>query len=184
MSDKRNIAFENLLRPHLNHLYRVAYRFTGNAPDAEDLIQDLVVKVYQRPDDIDGVERLRPWLTRVMYRMFIDNRRRYSRSPIHLAVDNHPHGDDEGGPLHDALPSNDPSPDEELEQSFKSRALRAAMERLSDDHRDVIMLHDVEGYTLEEIAKVLECPIGTLKSRIHRARARLRGMLEGTAAER
>ncbi len=184
MPEKRNLAFENLLRPHLKHLYRVAYRFTGNAPDAEDLIQDLVVKVYQRPDDINGVERLRPWLTRVMYRMFIDNRRRYSRSPIHLAVDNSLPGEEDSGPLHDTLPTSDPGPAEELEQDHKSRALREAMERLSDDHRVVIMLHDVEGYTLEEIAKVLECPIGTLKSRIHRARARLRGLLEDTLAER
>ncbi len=184
MSVERNTAFENLLRPHLKHLYRVAYRFTGSASDAEDLIQDLLVKVYQRPEEIDGVERLRPWLTRVMYRMFIDSRRRYSRSPIHLAVDNTNHGEDDTGPLHDNLPTDDAGPDETLEHDHASRALKEALDRLSDDHRIVIMLHDVEGYTLEEIAKVLDCPVGTLKSRIHRARARLRGLLAGTAADR
>ncbi len=184
MAKERNTTFENLLRPHLKHLYRVAYRFTGSAADAEDLIQDLLVKVYQRPDEIDGVERLRPWLTRVMYRMFIDSRRRYARSPIHLAVDNTINGDEDSAPLHDSLPSDDAEPDESLEQAHEARALQAALERLSDDHRVVIMLHDVEGYTLEEIAQVLDCPVGTLKSRIHRARARLRTLLAGTAADR
>lgn len=184
MTAKRNVAFENLLRPHLKHLYRVAYRFTGSASDAEDLLQDLLVKVYQRPEDIDGVERLRPWLTRVMYRMFIDNRRRYARSPIHLAVDNTINGEEDSAQLHDSLPSDDAGPEESLTHDHEAAALKVALERLSEDHRVVIMLHDVEGYTLEEIAKVLDCPVGTLKSRIHRARARLRTLLAGTAAER
>ncbi len=161
----------------MSHLYRVAYRFTGAQADAEDLLQDLMIKVYQRPDDLDGVERLRPWLTRVMYRMFIDNRRRYARSPIHLAVDNNAGNDEDGEALFEKIPDNQPIPEEARMHQDRNRILSEAMDRLSEDHRMVVLLHDVEGYTLEEIGQILDSPIGTLKSRIHRARARLKDII-------
>lgn len=166
--------FDKLLRPHMAHLYRIAYRFTGSQADAEDLLQDLLMKIYQRPDDLDGVERIRPWLTRVMYRMFIDNRRRYARSPIHLAVDN---TNDEGEALYENIACEEPIPEEQRSRQDQSKILNRALDRLSEDHRLVVMLHDVEGFTLEEISTVLDSPIGTLKSRIHRARARLRDLI-------
>ncbi|MFQ5488882.1 MAG: RNA polymerase sigma factor, partial [Gammaproteobacteria bacterium] len=69
--------FERLLRPHLEQLYRLAYRFTGNATDAEDLVQDLLIKIYPRREELKQVEKLRPWLARVMYNLFIDHKRRH-----------------------------------------------------------------------------------------------------------
>jgi len=108
----------------MSHLYRVAYRFTGAQADAEDLLQDLMIKVYQRPDDLDGVERLRPWLTRVMYRMFIDNRRRYARSPIHLAVDNNAGNDEDGEALFEKIPDNQPIPEEARMHQDRNRILQ------------------------------------------------------------
>lgn len=174
MSKLSAADFDKLLRPHMGHLYRIAYRFTNSQADAEDLLQDLLIKVYQRPEDLDGVERIRPWLTRVMYRMFIDNRRRYARSPIHLAVDN---TSEEGDSLYDNIPCEAPIPEEQRSRQDQSKILGRALNRLSEDHRLVVMLHDVEGFTLEEISTVLDSPIGTLKSRIHRARARLRDLI-------
>lgn len=175
MGSKRSAEdFDKLLRPHMGHLYRIAYRFTGSQADAEDLLQDLLIKIYQRPTDLDGVERIRPWLTRVMYRMFIDNRRRYARSPIHLAVDN---TNEDGDQLYESIPCEAPIPEEQRSREDQSKMLARALDRLSEDHRLVVMMHDVEGFTLEEISTVLESPIGTLKSRIHRARARLRDLI-------
>jgi len=175
MGSKRSAEdFDKLLRPHMGHLYRIAYRFTGSQADAEDLLQDLLIKIYQRPTDLDGVERIRPWLTRVMYRMFIDNRRRYARSPIHLAVDN---TNEDGDQLYQSIPCEAPIPEEQRSREDQSKMLARALDRLSEDHRLVVMMHDVEGFTLEEISTVLESPIGTLKSRIHRARARLRDLI-------
>jgi len=174
MSKLSAADFDKLLRPHMSHLYRIAYRFTGSQADSEDLLQDLLIKVYQRPEDLDGVERLRPWLTRVMYRMFIDNRRRYARSPIHLAVDNN---NEDGEPIYENIACEAPIPEEQQSRQDQSKMLSRAMDRLSEDHRLVVMMHDVEGFTLEEISTVLDSPIGTLKSRIHRARARLRDLI-------
>lgn len=168
-------AFDALVRPHLPSLYRVAYRFTGNREDAEDLIQELLTKLYPRREELSGIDRLRPWLTRVMYRIFIDNKRRHSRSPVHLAVSN---GSDEDNPAPlDGIAGNEATPEEHTEQAVTTRRLLAAVERLSEDHRNVLSLHDLEGYTLEEMQMILDCPVGTLKSRLHRARARLRELL-------
>lgn len=175
-------AFETLVRPHLQPLFRLAYRLTRSREDAEDLIQELLLKLYPRRHELMEVERLRPWLTRVMYRIFIDNHRRYTRSPIHLAID---YGADEQNtdPI-DNIASPGGDPEQETEQSVLTRHLLKVIDRLSEDHRHVLSLHDIEGYTLEEMQVILDCPIGTLKSRLHRARARLRDLLTHLEQER
>lgn len=168
--------FERLLRPHLESLYRLAYRFTGNVTDAEDLVQDLLIKIYPRREELKKVEKLRPWLVRVMYNLFIDNQRRHGRSPVHLAVDNNS-GDEGTGPLDLLTAGEATNPESVTERHSSLDYLQKALEQLSDDHRLVLTLHDVEGYTLEEMTVIVACPIGTLKSRLHRARARLREIL-------
>lgn len=175
-------AFETLVRPHLNTLFRLAYRLTRSREDAEDLIQELLLKLYPRRHELMEVERLRPWLARVMYRIFIDNHRRYSRSPVHLAVD-YGGADAHTDPV-DNIVSTDGNPEQETEQSVLGRHLHMVIDRLSEDHRHVLGLHDIEGYTLEEMQVILACPIGTLKSRLHRARARLRELLAHLEKER
>ena len=169
--------FERMMRPHLEQLYRVAYRFTGSPHDAEDLVQDLLIKIYPRREELKKVEKLRPWLVRVMYNLFIDNQRRHSRSPVHLAVDNNEN--DEGlGPLEQITACESTNPETASVRDSDIHQLQAALSHLSDDHRLVLSLHDIEGYTLEEMTGIVGCPIGTLKSRLHRARARLRELLE------
>lgn len=168
-------AFEHLVRPHLKPLFRLAYRLTRSREDAEDLIQELLLKLYPRRQKLTEVERLRPWLTRILYRLFIDNHRRYLRSPLHLAVDYAPEMQN-SDPI-DNLAGKGGDPEQDTEQTVLIRHLLNAIDRLSEDHRLVLSLHDVEGYTLEEMEAILDCPIGTLKSRLHRARARLRELL-------
>ena len=178
-SDQR--GFEQLLQPHVDHLYRLAYRFAGNKPDAEDLVQDLMIKIYPRRKELDQVENLRPWLVRVMYNLFIDGKRRQSRSPIHLTVDNTP--DHEGSDPLDYLESEHRGPEEETARHLYNGHMVRTFDQLSNDHRMVITLHDIEGYTLEEMTAILDCPIGTLKSRLHRARARFRDLLKTSLSE-
>lgn len=177
---KRNPAavFEALMRPHLRPLFRIAYRLTGRREDAEDLVQDLLTKLYARRQELDGIDNLRSWLMRVMYRQFIDNRRQHARSPLRLVVDTQS-DDEQADPLARLAAEDDPQA--HAEAAAREAVLLKAIERLSEDHQRVLALHDVEGYTLEEIQVMLDCPIGTLKSRLHRARARLRELL--TAAE-
>ncbi|QKT03358.1 RNA polymerase sigma factor [Ectothiorhodospiraceae bacterium 2226] len=173
---KRNAhdhTFVTLMRPHLDYLYRMAYRFSGNAEDAEDLLQELTIKLFQRVDELRAVEQLRPWLTRALYRLFVDARRRVARSPHGYLVE--PSESDDGL---DALVGETASPEAETELWLTGQRLQAGLAALSDDHRALLVLHDVEGYTLTELVDLLETPLGTLKSRLHRARAQLRRHLE------
>jgi RNA polymerase sigma-70 factor (ECF subfamily) len=161
--------FEELVHPHISYLYRLAFRFCGNQADAEDLIQDLLIKLYPRRSELEKVEKLRPWMTTSLYRMFVDDYRKKARSPLELI-------DDETA-FYETTVSDDFSPDMTLAEDQRIDQLQAAFNRLSEDHRILITLHDIEGYRLVEIESMLGTPVGTLKSRIHRARAKMRDML-------
>ncbi len=165
---RRSDQFEELIAPHIEHLYRLAYRFTGSRNDAEDLMQDLLVKLYPRAGELARVEALRPWLARALYHQFIDGVRRARRDPLSGSEDE------------EALASHAsslPGGERLLETAQLRDQLIAALTTLNEDQRALITLHDVEGYTLTELEAVLDTPLGTLKSRLHRARARMRRAL-------
>jgi len=140
--------------------------------DAEDLVQDVLLKLFPRTKELLEIEMLRPWLARVLYRQYVDSVRRKSRSPIELVYD----ADGEDDPL-DLLPGIKESPEEHAERSSLRERILEALERLNPEQRAVIAMHDVEGYSLEELETILETPLGTLKSRLHRARQRMRSLL-------
>ena len=173
-SDTSQAEFAQLLRPHLRRLYRLAYRLTGSAADAEDLVQEVLVKVYECRDELTSIRALEPWLGRVLYNQFVDNARRYARQRLHTVSLDAPEGNAVG---ERAVASRDPGPDKIASDGFDISKLNAALAQLSIDHRTVVLMHDSEGYKLEEIQIITGVPIGTLKSRLHRARARLREIL-------
>lgn len=171
MSESNNIAFEKLVRPHFTRLYRLAWRLCGQKAEAEDLFQELLIKAYGKLDDLVHVEEAGSWLARMMYNLFIDERRRYARRRLHTLEEAEMSGDGLAG-----LPGPD-SPVRDLEREQRMRALDAALAKLSEEHRVLLLLCDAEGYKLEEIQALIGTPIGTVKSRLHRARARLREIL-------
>ena len=162
--------FEQLLQPHLHRLYKLAYRFTGQRADAEDLVQDVVVKLYPRLQEIQKIEQLGPWLARVLYRHFVDQLRSKRRSPLHLV------NKDES--ILDEHKDEIPDPAENVEAVLLQNRLQDALNQLNEDQHAVMILHDVEGYTLNEIHGMFDVSIGTLKSRLNRARSRLRELLK------
>lgn len=165
-------VFERIVRPHLDRLYRLAWRLAGSKVEAEDLFQDLLIKAFGKLDELAGIEEPGAWLGRVMYHLFIDERRRYTRRRLHLVDEGQLSGDGLN-----ALPgTDDPAADAEL--AAKLSGLDAALRQLSDEQRIVVLLHDTEGYKLAEIEGLTGVPVGTVKSRLHRARARLRQILE------
>lgn len=166
-------SFAELLAPHQSQLYRLAYRLTGSEADSHDLMQDVLLKLYLQRNTLAEIERLRPWLAKVLFRTFLDGQRRNQKSPLRLV---HKELEEEGSTIEEmACPQ--PSPDQQLETEGLHGQLKAAVQRLNNDQRAVCILHDMEGYTLPELAEIMATPIGTLKSRLHRARTRLKKIL-------
>jgi RNA polymerase sigma factor (sigma-70 family) len=170
--------FERLLRPHVPAFYRSAYRWTGAVDRAEDLVQQLLVRLFPRLPELRALEQVRPWALRVMYRIFVDELRRTRASPVQFGADA---TDDGAGVEDEAWLDPGPEPADLVEQQLTQERLLRAWEQLGEEHRAVLSMHDVEDYTLPELAQIMDIPLGTLKSRLHRARARLRALL---AAER
>lgn len=169
MSNSAADPFGTLLKPHLPKLYRLAYRLTNNTADAEDLLQDVLIKLFSRQDELTSIRDLAPWLGRVLYNQFIDDVRRYGRQPLKLV-----NADREV----DDMTAQGADPESAAVQANTNEQLRKALEKLSEDHRLVLVLHDVEGYTIKEIDELTGIGQGTLKSRLHRARQRLRELLK------
>ena len=172
MSTSNHPTFEKILRPHMDRLYRLAWRLTGRKAEAEDLFQELLIRAYGKLDDLVNIDAPGSWLSRVMYNLFIDEQRRFARRRMHTVEEGELSGDGLAG-----LPGvDDPARDHEQWQRFER--LAAALSQLSDDHRVIVLLHDTEGYKLNEIHVLMDIPVGTVKSRLHRARARLREILD------
>ncbi len=165
------LVFERLVRPHFDRLFRLAWRLAGNKADAEDLFQELLIRAFGKLDDLVGIDQPGPWLCRVMYNLFVDERRRFARRRMHTVEEGHLEGEGLAG-----LPGpDDPGYDNQRIETLQR--LDRALDQLSDEHRLVVLLHDTEGYKLAEIQELTELPVGTIKSRLHRARARLRDIL-------
>ena len=177
LDHSQRTSFDALIKPHLDRLYRLSFRLAGNKAEAEDLFQDVLTKVFPRLDELIEIEEPGSWLCRVMYNYFIDNRRRYARQRlVSVSEDRLP------GKSVEELPGNlDPVADAERLDNIMR--LQRAFSELSEDHRLVVLLHDSEGYKLTEIQDVTGTPVGTLKSRLHRARARLREILAADGTE-
>lgn len=173
----RAAEFERVLRPLIPVLFRHAFRWTGARDQAEDLVQELLVRLYPRLDELAALDRVEPWALRVMYRIFVDQLRRSRNSPVrplHEFAGTPAEASDDGL---GQFPDDAPQPPELAERALTSRRLAAAWAELNDDQRAVVAMHDIEGYRLEEIAEIFGTPVGTLKSRLHRARNRLRELL-------
>lgn len=165
-------TFSERIRPQLERMYRLAFRLTGNQHDAQDLVQDVLLKLYPQRGTLMKIDLIAPWIRKVVYRQFIDNRRRYAARRLHVVSD----GDVSVDP--DLVAAEQASTEELAEAEFDINRLESALAKLSDDHRLIISLHDVEGYTLAEIAEMTGISLGTLKSRRQRARERLQSLLD------
>lgn len=163
--------FAAIVEPHYETLYRVAYRLSRSAHDAEDLAQEVCARAYARLDEIELLEQPRGWLLRVLYRLFVDSVRRYERKHV--------------GSIDDVtaeLVSDEPTPLEEAERALARRRLDSAWKHLDAEQQALLALHEVEGHTLGELVELTGLKEGTLKSRLHRARVRLGKLLERESA--
>ena len=135
-------------------------------------MQDVLLKLYSQLDRLSEVYAVVTWLSRVVYHQFVDNQRRYASHRLHVVVDPKISADP------DLAVAPQTSTEDLAEGEFTLKRLQTALNQLSEDHRLIINLHDVEGYTLSEVAEITGISLGTLKSRRQRARERLQKLLE------
>ncbi|MCW3054083.1 MAG: polymerase sigma factor, sigma-70 family [Chthonomonadales bacterium] len=173
--------FERLFQRTRRRAYGLAYRLTGNAADAEDVAQDAYVRAWHNFDSYDGSRSFEGWLFRIITNRVIDLRRHQKRVPMY-SLDTPIYGDEEGQPpAHEfAAPNSDP--EDIVIGPILEEKLQSALTALPADYRTAILLCDVEQRSYEEIAAIMHCAIGTVRSRIHRARVLLRKHLETGAA--
>jgi RNA polymerase sigma factor (sigma-70 family) len=166
MSQAEHAEFARLIAPHLDALFRAAYRLTGNRADAEDLVQDVCVRAYANLRSLEELERPKSWLMKIQYRLFLDGARRRSRSPLRATADD----------LDATCASTDAGPEEIAEGSLAERRILDAWSRLDKEQRALLALH-VEGYTLAELRSITDLSTDVLKARLYRARVRLSKLL-------
>jgi RNA polymerase sigma-70 factor (ECF subfamily) len=176
-TEDSNCRFERLVAECLDPLYRTAYRLTRNADEARDLAHEAFLKARRAIPQLPHDANARAWLFRILRNVWIDHIRKSARDPKLLPVDEMEEFSELPAPKFDAM---DEESRRRLEQCFDDQVL-AAIQTLPDDMRLALVFQTFGGLNYEEISQALECPIGTVMSRLHRAKARLREQLAAYA---
>ena len=182
MADQADFAEQAM--PFMDSLYAAAMRMTRNPADAEDLVQETYLKAYRAFGGFEQGTNLRAWLYRILTNTFINTYRSKKRRPEQVDVD-----EVEDLYLYKKLSSTDASAlgrsaEDELFDLFTDDEVKAAIEALPEQFRMAVLLADIEGFSYKEIAEILDIPIGTVMSRLHRGRKALQKALYEFAAER
>lgn len=162
-------AYESLVLKYQDRLFNTLYRITGSREEAEDVAQEAFVQAYVKLSSFQGKSQFYTWLYRIAFNISISRRRK--KRPV-VSVDQT--YEVSGNEPIDELPSAQ----KQLEQEEDVLAVHAALSRLSDDHRRILVLRELDGCDYEAIGETLELPIGTVRSRLFRARQQLKEELE------
>jgi RNA polymerase sigma-70 factor (ECF subfamily) len=163
-------SWEEIVRTHSARVYRLAYRLTGDQHDAEDLTQEVFVRVFRslssyQPGTFEG------WLHRITTNLFLDQVRRKRRIRFEGLEED----------AHERLPGREPTPAQAFDDRHLDADIQKALDALPPEFRVAVVLCDIEGLSYEEIAATLDIKLGTVRSRVHRGRSRLRAALEHRA---
>lgn len=179
---ERSARFERDALEYLNQLYAAALRMTRNPADAEDLVQEAYAKAYAAFHQYKPGTNLKAWLYRILTNTFINNYRKKQRQPLE-----HGSEDIEDWQIAQAAShssSGGRSAELEALDHLPDSDVKDALSQLPEDFRMVVYYADVEGLPYKEIAEIMDTPIGTVMSRLHRGRRQLREMLADYAADR
>lgn len=173
--------FESEARPHLDTLYSTALRLTRSQVDAEDLVQDTLVRAYRFYERFEAGTNFKAWLLRIQMNTFVN---RYRRATRERQVFDGPMAGPVGeGVMSRATMRGLTDPVGDAQRRIIAQEINRAFEQLSEDARAMVLLADVEELSYKEIAEVMGCPIGTVMSRLHRARKQLQGTLQQHALQ-
>ena len=173
ITDKEQL-FEDELLPHADALYNFAYHLTYNEEDANDLVQETFMKAFRFINSFDSGTNAKAWLFKILKNGFINEYRRKKKEPSKVDYEDiiaYQDADEENGGVAFDLR-------EDIFDGMMGDEITVALNRLPIDFKTVILLCDIEGFTYEEIAKIIDIPIGTVRSRLHRARNMLKESLK------
>lgn len=180
LSDRKLYAeFEKEAIPHMDALYNFALKMTGEPDDANDLVQETYLKAFRFFDKFEKGTNCKAWLFRILKNTFINDYRKQTKEPIKVDYDDVQN-------FYETIKSTDVKT-QHVESDVFSNLLdddiSKAIAKLPEDFRTVIILSDIEGFNYEEIADFVDCPVGTVRSRLHRARKMLYAKLYDYAKE-
>lgn len=167
-------AYGELVRRHQARLYPTVLRLLGSPEDAQDALQDAFVRGFEKLDQYQGDSSFHTWIYRIAVNMALSGlRKRRSRGVLRLWS---PRRDSPMIDVADESPESDPA--HSVDRTEREALIAAALDTLGEDQRAVVVLKDFDGHRYEEIAEILKIPVGTVRSRLHRARAQLRTQLQ------
>jgi RNA polymerase sigma-70 factor (ECF subfamily) len=182
LSAEKQKLFSSLIEPQLQSLYSTALRMTHNKDNAEDLVQDTMFKAYRALDQFQQNTNFRAWIFRIMVNTFITGYRKAVKQPKKISFD-----DMEEFFLYNRLDENinlQETSKEEFLDNFFDDDIKEALESLPYQFRLVVLLCDVEGFSYNEIASIIDAPLGTVMSRLYRGRKQLQRYLWNYAKTR
>lgn len=160
--------FEEVALPYINSLYHMALKMTKNTQDAEDLVQETYLKAYRFFHKFQKGTNCKAWLFKILHNTYINSYRKKVKEPKVESVSEDPFYGIHGNIL---------DIEEELIKRTTRQEIKEALEKLSEEFRSVVILSDLEGFSYKEISEILDCPIGTVMSRLHRGRNHLKEIL-------
>ncbi|MEI7812975.1 MAG: sigma-70 family RNA polymerase sigma factor [Ignavibacteria bacterium] len=177
---QKYLDFEREALPYMKVLYNFALRMTGDSDDADDLVQETFLKAFRFFDKFEKGTNCKAWLFRILKNSYINDYRKQIKEPNKVDYE-----DIEN--FYENIKSSEVKSDHLVDDVFNNLLdddVSSAISALPEDFRTVIILSDIEGFTYEEIADFVDCPIGTVRSRLHRARKMLYVRLNKYAQER
>jgi RNA polymerase sigma-70 factor, ECF subfamily len=183
MSPRDQKRFNELMEETYRKVYNMAYRLAGNRSDAEDLTQEAFYRAYRSFSDYEGDRPFENWIFRIVTRLFLDllrNRRRRVKAVSYDAPLPREGSDDS---LYFDMADDAPNPEEEMMQGTFSEDLQKVLNSLSPEQRMLVTLADIEGVPYKDIAEMMDKPVGTIRSRLHRTHKLIRHRLEQVKRE-
>lgn len=174
-------AWEEIVQRYHRRIYNICYRFAGSADDAQDLTQDVFVKMYKTLDTYDVARgAFMTWVTTITRNLLVDHFRRSKHDRMTDSLDATPSEHEDAMPLSDRIQDKSLPPDARVQTRETGEAVHGALQKLSPELREAVILRDLQDMDYREIATVLRVPEGTVKSRINRGRAELARLLQRT----
>ncbi len=174
-------AWQEIVQQYNRRIYNICYRFSGSPDDAADLTQEVFIKIYRTLGTFDGSRAaFMTWVTTVTRNLLVDHFRKGKYDRVTDSLDATPGNQEDGLSIGEQLEDQGSTPEQRVRSQETQKMVQAALQKLSPELREAVILRDLQDLDYKEIAKVLNVPEGTVKSRINRGRTELARLLQRT----